>query len=89
MLQKNKPEDYVIGSGKQYSVLEFVKVAFKSVDLNYKNFLKTDVKLERPTEVDSLLSDYSNAKKKLGWEPKIKFEQLVKEMVISDIKNIK
>ena len=89
MLQKKKPEDYVIGSGKQYSVLEFVKVAFKSVDLNYKNFLKTDVKLERPTEVDSLLSDYSRAKKKLGWEPKIKFEQLVKEMVISDIKNIK
>jgi GDPmannose 4,6-dehydratase len=89
ILQKPKPEDYVIGTGKQYSVLEFVKIAFESVNLNYKNFLKTDIKLERPAEVDSLLADNSKAKKQLKWKPKIKFEDMVKEMVLADIKNMK
>ena len=89
ILQKPKPEDYVIGTGKQYSVLEFVKIAFQSVNLNYKNFLKIDIKLERPAEVDSLLADNSKAKKKLKWKPEIKFEEMVKEMVLADIKNIK
>jgi GDPmannose 4,6-dehydratase len=89
ILQKPKPEDYVIGTGKQYSVLEFVKIAFQSVNLNYKNFLKIDIKLERPAEVDSLLADNSKAKKQLKWKPEIKFEEMVKEMVLADIKNIK
>jgi len=89
ILQKPKPEDYVIGTGKQYSVLEFVRIAFQSVNLNYKNYLKTDIKLERPAEVDSLLADNSKAKKKLKWKPEIKFEDMVKEMVLADIENIK
>jgi GDPmannose 4,6-dehydratase len=89
MLQKKKPDDYVIGTGQQYSVLEFAKIAFKSANLNYKSFLKTDIKLERPAEVDSLLADSSKAKKKLKWKPKIKFEEMVKEMVLADIKNVK
>jgi GDPmannose 4,6-dehydratase len=89
ILQKPKPEDYVIGTGKQYSVLEFVRIAFQSVNLNYKNYLKIDIKLERPAEVDSLLADNSKAKKQLKWKPEIKFQDMVKEMVLADIENIK
>jgi GDPmannose 4,6-dehydratase len=89
MLQKKKADDYVIGTGKQYSVLDFTKIAFQSVNLNYKNYLRTDKKLERPAEVDSLLANTSKAKKKLKWYPKIKFEEMVKEMVQEDINDIK
>ena len=89
MLQKKIPEDFVIGTGRQYSVLEFVKIAFKSVNLNYENFLRTDINLNRPAEVDSLLADFTKAKKKLGWKPKITFKEMIKEMVLSDIRNIK
>ena len=89
MLQKKLPDDYVIGTGKQYSVLEFAKIAFKSVNLSYKKFLKTDIKLERPAEVDTLLADSSKAKKKLKWKPEIKFEEMIREMVFADIKDIK
>jgi GDPmannose 4,6-dehydratase len=89
MLQKKKAEDFVVGTGKQYSVLEFVKIAFKSVKLNYKNFLKIDRKLLRPAEVDSLLADSTKAKKKLQWKPKITFKEMIKEMVLYDIKNVK
>jgi GDPmannose 4,6-dehydratase len=89
MLQKKKAEDFVVGTGKQYSVLEFVKIAFKSVNLNYKNFLKIDRKLLRPAEVDSLLADSTKAKKKLQWKPKITFKEMIKEMVLYDIKNVK
>lgn len=89
MLQKKNPEDFVIGTGKQYSVLEFVKIAFKSVNLNYENFLRTDINLKRPAEVDSLLADFTKAKKKLGWKPKITFKEMIKEMVLSDIRNVK
>jgi len=89
MLQKKKAEDYVIGTGKQYSVLEFVKIAFKSVNLDYKNYLRTDKKLERPAEVDSLLANSSKAKKELKWYPEIKFKEMIKEMVTEDIKDIK
>jgi GDPmannose 4,6-dehydratase len=88
MLQKKKAEDFVVGTGKQYSVLEFVKIAFKSVNLNYKNFLKIDRKLLRPAEVDSLLADSTKAKKKLQWKPEIKFNEMIKEMVLSDIRNV-
>ena len=86
---KKKDDDYVIGTGKQYSVLDFTKIAFQSVNLNYKNYLRTDKKLERPAEVDSLLANTSKAKKKLKWYPKIKFEEMVKEMVQEDINDIK
>lgn len=89
MLQKKKPEDFVIGTGKQYSVLEFVKIAFKSVNLNYKNFLRIDTNLKRPAEVNSLLADFTKAKKKLGWKPKITFKEMIKEMVLTDIRNVK
>ena len=89
MLQKETPEDYVIGTGKEHSVEEFAKNAFAHVGLNYKDHIIIDEKLERPAEVDTLLADYSKAKKDLNWNPKISFNDLVTNMVENDLKNIK
>ena len=89
MLQQEKPEDFVIGTGEQHSVENFLKVAFEHVGLNFKDFLKIDEKFFRPAEVETLLADPKKSKKKLAWSPKINFENLVKEMVESDLKNIK
>ena len=89
MLQQDKPADYVIGTGKQHSVEDFLKTAFNHVNLNFKDYLKIDQNLFRPAEVETLLADSSNSLKTLGWKPKISFEELVKEMVESDLKNIK
>ena len=101
MLQQDKPEDFVIASGKQHSVRDFINLAAENLNMKiewkgknekevgiYKNqeIIKVDTSYYRPTEVDSLLGDPSKAKKKLGWQPKISFEQLVKEMVESDLK---
>ena len=89
MLQQDTPEDFVIGTGQQHSVKEFAKLAFSHVDLDYKKFVKIEKKLIRPTEVDTLLADYSKAEKILKWKPKISFKKLVIEMVDSDIKFVK
>ena len=89
MLQQSKPDDFVIGTGEQHSVKEFAKLAFSHVDLDYKKYVKIEQNLIRPSEVDTLLADYGKAKKILGWKPEISFEQLVKEMVESDIKFVK
>ena len=89
MLQQEKPLDYVIGTGEQHSVEEFLKIAFNYVNLNYKDYLKIDKFFFRPAEVETLLADSLNAKKNLGWEPRIKFKDLVEEMVEADLKNIK
>ncbi len=101
MLQQEKPDDFVIATGKQYSVRDFINIAAKNLDMKlewkgknekevgiYKNkkIIKVDKSYFRPTEVDSLLGDARKAKKKLGWKPKISFEQLVKEMIESDFK---
>jgi GDPmannose 4,6-dehydratase len=102
MLQQDEPEDFVIATGKQYSVREFVEAAANCVDIEVDwtgsgtdekgiNKATGDVIVEvdpryfRPTEVDTLLGDPSKAKEKLGWVPKITFEQMVKEMVEKDI----
>ena len=89
MLQQDTPEDFVIGTGQQHSVKEFAKLAFSHVDLDYKKFVKIEKKLIRPTEVDTLLADYSKAEIILKWKPEISFEKLVIEMVDSDIKFVK
>ena len=101
MLQQAKPEDFVIATGKQHSVRDFVNLAAKNLNMKiewkgkdekevgiYDNqeIIKIDTTYYRPTEVDSLLGDPSKVQKKLGWQPKISFEQLVKEMVESDLK---
>ena len=88
MLQKDNPEDYVIGTGKEHSVEDFAKKAFAHVGLNYKDHIVIDKKLMRPAEVDTLLADYTKAKKNLNWEPKISFDDLVITMVENDLENI-
>jgi len=102
MLQQDKPDDYVIASGEQYSVRTFIeksaselgmKINWKGHGLDEKGYdsdgkciISVDSKYFRPTEVESLLGDASKAKKMLGWQPKITFEDLVKEMVESDLR---
>ena len=103
MLQQKKPSDFVIATGKQYSVRDFINLAAKNLDMKIewkgkdedeigicenKEIIKIDTNYYRPTEVESLLGDASKAKKELGWEPKISFEELVKEMVEKDLKSI-
>ena len=89
MLQQKNPGDYVIGTGIEHSVEEFAKKAFEHVGLNYKDYVVVDENLIRPAEVDTLLADYSKAKKILKWEPKISFDDLVTSMVESDLEFIK
>jgi GDPmannose 4,6-dehydratase len=104
MLQQEKPEDFVIATGKQYSVREFINEAQKSLDMkiewqgkdlnevgiyNGEEIIKVDPKYFRPTEVETLLGNSSKAKKQLGWIPKISFEELVKEMIQSDLERAK
>ena len=86
MLQQDAPEDYVIGTGKDHSVEEFAKKTFDHLNLNYKDYIVLDKNLIRPSEVETLLANYSKAKKVLNWEPKISFDNLVSEMVESDLK---
>ena len=86
MLQQKAPEDYVIGTGKDHSVEEFAKKTFDHLNLNYKDYIVLDKNLIRPSEVETLLANYSKAKKILNWEPKISFDNLVSEMVESDLK---
>ena len=63
MLQQDKPDDYVVGTGKQHSVEEFAKKAFAHVGLNYKDYIEIDKSFQRPAEVDTLLANYDKAKK--------------------------
>lgn len=81
MLQQDKPDDYVIGTGETHSVEEFCDVAFTHLGLNWKDYVVQDERYMRPAEVDLLLSDPSKAKKQLNWEPKVSFEELVTMMV--------
>jgi len=86
MLQQNQPEDYVIATGISKSVQELVDIAFKTVDLDYHDYVTVDPTLLRPAEVDYLCGDSSYARGKLGWKPGVAFEQLVQMMVEEDLK---
>jgi len=85
MLQQDKAEEFVIATGENHSVEEFVRMAFEHVDLDFKQFVKTDPRFVRPAEVDILLGDPSRARNELGWEPTVSFEQLVNMMVDYDL----
>ena len=85
MLQQDEPDDFVIATGKSRSVREFLETAFRCVDLDYKKYLVIDEKLYRPSEVNVLEGDVSKAHKTLKWFPEITFEELVQEMVDSDL----
>jgi GDPmannose 4,6-dehydratase len=85
MLQQEKAEDYVIGTGESHTVKEFVEAAFSYAGLDWEKYVKVDPKYYRPTEVDHLQADISKARKVLGWEPKVKFHELIKIMVDADL----
>ena len=85
ILQHDKPDDFVLATGEMHSVKEFLTEAFGAVGLDWKDYVEYDARYARPTEVDQLLGDASKAKRELGWEPKVKFHDLVKMMVDSDL----
>jgi GDPmannose 4,6-dehydratase len=89
MLQQDEPGDYVIATNETHSVSEFLEVAFGHAGLDWRKFVEVDAKYFRPAEVDLLIGDYSKARKRLGWEPKTRFEALVKLMVDEDIRRLK
>lgn len=90
MLQQEKPDDYVIATGENHSVEEFVKVAFKVIGIdNWKKYVKVSKDLFRPAEVDFLIGDSTKARTTLGWKPKVTFTELVKMMVEADIELLK
>ncbi len=89
MLQQNKPDDYVVGTGKNYAVQEFIKKAFEILDLNYEHYLKIDKNLFRPSEVNLLISNATKIQNIINWQPKITFEELVSEMVLFDYNSLK
>ena len=104
MLQQKKPEDFVIATGKQYSVRDFINLASRNLDMkinwsgkdlkevglfNGEEIIKVDPRYFRPLEVETLLGDANKAKEKLNWIPKVSFEELVKEMVDEDLKLVK
>lgn len=89
MLQQERPDDYVIATGETHSVREFLDEAFGSLDLDWHQYVEVDPAYYRPSEVNVLCGDASYAKKKLDWEPKVKFKELVKLMVDTDLKTEK
>jgi GDPmannose 4,6-dehydratase len=89
MLQQDKPDDFVIATGETHSVQEFCEEAFGLVGLDWRKYVELDKRYLRPAEVDILIGDPSKAKKQLGWEPKVKFKELVKIMVEADMKALK
>ena len=85
MLQQDKPEDYVIATGKTYSIKDFLTESFTQLNLDWHDYVEFDSRYLRPAEVDLLLGDSSKAKRQLGWTPKTTFEELVKMMIDSDM----
>lgn len=85
MLQQDKPDDYVVATGETHSVRELCEVAFGCLGLNWQDYVVIDPKYYRPAEVDLLIGDASKARRVLGWEPTIGFEQLIRMMVDADL----
>jgi GDPmannose 4,6-dehydratase len=88
MLQQLEPDDYVVATGETHSVREFAEAAFEAADLDWGRYVVTDPAFLRPAEVDFLQGDITKAKEKLGWSPKIKFEDLVSLMVEADLRRV-
>jgi len=85
MLQQDKPDDFVIATGENHSVGDFAELAFSYLGLNVHDYLKIDERYKRPAEVDNLLGNCEKATKTLGWKYSLKFPDLVREMVESDL----
>jgi GDPmannose 4,6-dehydratase len=86
MVQHDDPQDFVIATGETHSIKEFLDEAFGIVDRDWNDFVRIDPKYYRPTEVDLLIGDPAKAKKELDWEPKMSFKELVRHMVIEDLR---
>jgi GDPmannose 4,6-dehydratase len=86
MLQQDVPDDYVVGTGHTWSVRQLCDTAFGYVGLDYREFVVQDERFFRPAEVDLLVADASKARRTLGWEPQVDFEQLVQMMVEADLR---
>jgi GDPmannose 4,6-dehydratase len=89
MLQQDQPEDYVVATGITHSVRRLLEVAFEHVGLDYRDHVEVDPKLLRPAEVYHLKGDASKARRKLGWDPRVSFEQLVQMMVDEDLNRLR
>jgi GDPmannose 4,6-dehydratase len=85
MLQQAEPEDYVVATGHTHSVKGFLEVAFDHVGLHWRDYVVQDPRFMRPAEVDQLVGDASKAQQKLGWQPSVSFEELVRLMVDADL----
>ena len=85
MLQQDEADDYVISTGVSHSVKDLVEAAFGRVGLDWQRYVRTDARFIRPAEVDSLIGDASKARRELGWEPTVTFEQLIGMMVDADL----
>ncbi|HUU39818.1 MAG TPA: GDP-mannose 4,6-dehydratase, partial [Desulfatiglandales bacterium] len=85
ILQQDKPDDYVIATGENHSVREFAQKIFQKLGLDYQEYVEIDHRYFRPTEVDVLLGDSTKAQNKLGWKPKVSFDQLIDIMVEADL----
>ena len=86
MLQQDQADDFVIGTGRTYSVQDFVEIAFDRAGLDWKQYVVIDPQFNRPAEVDLLMADNTKARQVLGWEPEVTFEELVAMMVDADLK---
>jgi GDPmannose 4,6-dehydratase len=89
MLQQEKPDDFVIATGESHSVREVLDVAFGTLGLDWKPHVQIDPRYFRPTEVDHLLGDYGKARRQLGWQPKVKFQELITMMVKADEEDVR
>ena len=85
MMQQDEADDFVVATGVTHSVQDFLEIAFGHLDLDLEEVVETDQSLFRPAEVDTLCGDASKAREKLGWEPKVSFEELVRMMVDRDL----
>ena len=86
MLQQEKPSDYVIATGIEHSVKDILDIAFGTLDLDWHDFVKIDQSLMRRVELNRLVGDSTKARKELGWEPSITFEEMIKRMTENDLK---
>jgi GDPmannose 4,6-dehydratase len=85
ILQIGEGDDFVLATGESHSVREFAEAAFAHANLDWKQYVKHDPRYERPAEVDILVGDASKTRKALGWEPKVRFQELVRIMVDADM----
>ena len=89
MMQHSEPDTFVVATGKTHSVKRLVEVAFERADLSWEKHVEINPEFIRPAEVDQLLGDPAKAKKVLGWEPEVSFEQLIQMMVDADLERVK